>query len=126
MYVCIYENTQYTVEPLSKDSPNKGHHINYFPTKDTFKAPQIDFPIVLILFSPLKSGQPLYSGQISWSQCVLHKEVPLHIYVCTYICIGTSFYWCNPYTYRERACSIYIKYVPFLIDHNIRTYVCTC
>ena len=25
-----------TVEPLLKDSPNKGHHINYLPTKDTF------------------------------------------------------------------------------------------
>ena len=25
-----------TVEPLLKDSLNKGHHINYLPTKDTF------------------------------------------------------------------------------------------
>ena len=38
----------------------------------------MNFPIVLIHFSPLKSGQPLYSGQISWSQCVLYKEVPLY------------------------------------------------
>ena len=44
-----------------------------------FKAPKIDFRILLIHFSPLKSGQPLYSGQISWSQCVLYKEVPLYI-----------------------------------------------
>ena len=29
-------NTGTTVEPLLKDSPNKGHHINYLPTKDTF------------------------------------------------------------------------------------------
>ena len=25
-----------TVEPLLKDSPNKGHYMNYLPTKDTF------------------------------------------------------------------------------------------
>ena len=25
----------YRVEPLLKDSPNKGHHRNYLPTKDT-------------------------------------------------------------------------------------------
>ena len=46
------EEDEYTVEPLLKDSPNKGHHINYLPT--LFKAPKIDFPIVLIHFSPLK------------------------------------------------------------------------
>ena len=27
-----------TVEPLLKDSPNKGHHINYLSTKDTFRG----------------------------------------------------------------------------------------
>ena len=48
------------------------------------KAPKIDFPIVLIHFPPLKSGQPLYSGQISLSQCVFYKEVPL--YVILYRC----------------------------------------
>ena len=41
------------------------------------KAPKLDFPIVLIHFSPLKSGQPLYSVNICWSECVLPKEVPL-------------------------------------------------
>ena len=33
-----YDNDAYnrdTVEPLLKDSPNKGHYINYLPTKDT-------------------------------------------------------------------------------------------
>ena len=30
------KDIKYTVEPLLKDSPNKGHHINYLPTKDTF------------------------------------------------------------------------------------------
>ena len=59
------------------------------PIKDTMytnslqrtlsKAPKIDSPIVLIHFSLLKSGQPLYSGQISWSKCVLYKEVPPYI-----------------------------------------------
>ena len=38
------------------------------------KTPIIDFPIVPIHFSPLKSGQALYSGQINWSQCVLYRE----------------------------------------------------
>ena len=40
----------------------------------------MDFPIVLIHFIPLKSGQPLYSGQITWSQCVLYREVPQYIH----------------------------------------------
>ena len=30
-------------------------------------------------FSPLKSGQPLYSGHNDWSQCVLYEDVPLYI-----------------------------------------------
>ena len=29
-----------TVEPLLKDSPNKGHHRNYLPTKDTLLGPK--------------------------------------------------------------------------------------
>ena len=44
------------------------------------KAPKIDFTIVLIHFSSLKSGQPLYSGQFSWSRCVHYTEVPLYTY----------------------------------------------
>ena len=49
--IIIIINFRYTVEPLLKDSTNKGHHI-YLPTKDTFyiKAPKIDFLIVLIHF----------------------------------------------------------------------------
>ena len=38
----------------------------------------MDFPIVLIHFMPLKSGQPLYSGQNGWLPCVLYEEVPLY------------------------------------------------
>ena len=34
------KNALSTVEPLLKDSPNKGHHINYLPTKDTFLGPK--------------------------------------------------------------------------------------
>ena len=87
-----------TLEPLLKDSPNKGHHINYLPTKTLSKAPIVDFPIVLIHFPPLKSGQPLYSGQICWSQCVLYKEAPLYTYTdygsfhgcCTAPCITNT------------------------------------
>ena len=33
-----------TVEPLLKDSPNKGHHRNYLPTKDTFLGPKNELP----------------------------------------------------------------------------------
>ena len=74
----------HTVEPLLKDTPNKGQHINDLPTKDTlYKVPNVDFPTVLIHFSPLKSGQRLYNGQIRWSQCVLYREVPLYI-LCAY------------------------------------------
>ena len=32
------------------------------PYKGHFEGPNIDFPIVLVHFSPLKSGQPLHSG----------------------------------------------------------------
>ena len=48
----------------------------------TFEGPKMDFSIIFSAntFSPLKSGLPLYSGQIRWSQCVLYREVPLHTY----------------------------------------------
>ena len=60
-------------------NPRKIPAIRYLPMKDTSQAPRIDSPIVLIHFPPLKSGQPLYSGQVSWSQCVLCEEVPLSL-----------------------------------------------
>ena len=66
-----------TVEPLLKDTPNEGHYTNDLPTKDTFGGTKNGLSYGVNTFSPLKSGQPLYSGQISWSQCVLYKEVPL-------------------------------------------------
>ena len=51
---------------------------------------------MLIHFPPLNSGQPLYSGQISWSQCVLYKEAPLYIHKCIdscmYICMCAYFH----------------------------------
>ena len=56
------------------------------------------YPMVVIHFSPLKSGQPLYSGQISWSQCVLYREVSLYIFsglcvcVCVCVCARTGFF----------------------------------
>ena len=71
--VSIVVSAVTTVEPLLKDT------IKTTSLQRTLsKAPKIDFLIVVIHFSPLKSGQPLYSGQISWSQCVLYKEVPLY------------------------------------------------
>ena len=47
-------------------------------------APKIDFPIVLIHFSPLKSGQPLYGGQISWYQRVsfIERFNCIHVHAC--------------------------------------------
>ena len=57
-----------TAESLLKDTPNKGHHRKYLSTKETSEAPKMGYPMVVIHFSSLKSGQPLYSG---WSQCVL-------------------------------------------------------
>ena len=69
------------VDPLLKDSPNKGDTIEITSLQRTLcKASEIDFPIVPILFVPLKSGQPPYSGQITWSQLVLYKEVPLYVH----------------------------------------------
>ena len=55
-----------------------------------FKAPKMGSHIVLIHVLPQTIGQPLYSGQISWSQCVLYKEAYLlyvqvnKIYVLVY------------------------------------------
>ena len=39
------------------------------------------YPMVVIQFSPLKSGQPLYSGQICWSQCILWTDISLTVYI---------------------------------------------
>ena len=58
-------------ESLLKDTPNKGHHRKYLSIRTLLEAPKMVYPImVVILFSSPKSGQPLYSGQISWSQYV--------------------------------------------------------
>ena len=75
----LIEFNNYTVKSLLKDTPNKGHHKKYLSTKDTFGGTKTGYPMVVIrTSSPLKSGQPLYSGQISCSQCVLYTEVSLH------------------------------------------------
>ena len=39
-----------TVEPLLKDSPNKGHHRNYLPTKDTVLGPKNELSYVVNTF----------------------------------------------------------------------------
>ena len=49
----------------TKGHSQKGHHRNYLPKTLLSKVPKVDFRIVLIHFLPLKSGQPIYSGQIS-------------------------------------------------------------
>ena len=38
--------------------------------------------MVQLHFSPLKSGQPLYSGQYGMSQCVLCEEVQCIHVIC--------------------------------------------
>ncbi len=43
-----------------------------------FKVLNVHFPIFLIHFEPLKSGQPLYKGQNDWPQRVVYSEVPLY------------------------------------------------
>ena len=74
----MHIRTYIIVEPLLKDTLNRGHHRKYLSTKDHLEAPEIDYPMFVIHFSPLDGGQPLYSGQISWSQCVLYTEVSLY------------------------------------------------
>ena len=53
------------MEPRLKDSLNKGHHITTSLQRKHSKKPKIEFPIVLIHFSPPNSGQLPYSGQLA-------------------------------------------------------------
>ena len=78
------------MEPLLKDTSNRGHHRKYLSTKDTFGGTKNGLSYCSNAFSPLKSGQPLYSGQISWSQCILYTEVSL--YVCITVCMYVRTY----------------------------------
>ena len=71
---------------------------------------------MLIHFSPLNSGQPLYSGQITWSQCVLNREVPLYMVmicvrarVCVYVCA------CMYYACTEMFCN-HVYIYPYLYE----------
>ena len=105
--MCTRITVHYTMKPLLKDTPEYRVHWNHLPAKDTsrqqnwtfltvvgkipsdFLSQQqldtlqskipivLDIPVVLPHIPPLKSGQPLYNEQISWSQCVLYEEVPL-------------------------------------------------
>ena len=59
----------------------------------------MDCPVVLVHFSLLLSGQPLYSEQMASLNVAIIEEVPLHtctciraskyIYVCTYLYVFT-------------------------------------
>ena len=51
------------MEPLLKDTLNKGHHRKYLSTKDTSGGTKNRLSYGSNTFSPVKSGQPLYSGQ---------------------------------------------------------------
>ena len=102
-----------------------------------FKALKIEFPIVLIHFPPLKSGQPLYSGQISWSQCVLNEEVPLYYYVCmcTHVhmctCLNTVCVFKHlPVQLSMHACVLVCCVCVHVFTHNcvcfVHDYICMC
>ena len=67
------------VEPLLKDIPNKGQHRKYLSTKEHFWRHQKRLSYGPNAFSPLKRGEPIYSGQFGRSQCVLYTEVSLYI-----------------------------------------------
>ena len=56
----------YTVEPLIKDTPRKGHCMLDLSTRDCFKSQNITVHIVSIHQEPPRRGQPLYMGQNSW------------------------------------------------------------
>ena len=111
-----------TVESLLKDTPNKGHHSLQ---RTVLEAPKMGYPMVVIHFSPLKSGQPLYSGQklagpnVSFRQRFhfIHKLLYIRIrtYVQTYI---------HLYIWITSDC---ILFIILLLVHRyvqcIRTYV---
>ena len=102
---------------------------------------------MLIHFPPLKSGQPLYSGQICWSQCALYREVPLyfilrlhslhcvcvHAYVraqtdCEYRFLFTcanvlTHYRCTQSTHGVQFCCLFVcLFVCFLIHSSNKNY----
>ena len=80
--MCIVYMAGRTVESLLKDTLNKGHHRNYLPTKDSLKRQnRLSYSVNACIYIHLKSGQPLYSGQVSWTQYVLCEEFPLCICV---------------------------------------------
>ena len=76
--VCVHYSI--TVEPLLRTLPIKDTIEITSLQRTLCKAPKIDILIVLIHISPLQSGQLLYSGQITGSQFVLYREVPLLLY----------------------------------------------
>ena len=93
-YIC-------TVEPLLKDSPNKGHHRNYLPTKDTLYGTKNRFSYSVNTFITSEEWTtslqwtnylvpmcPLYRGStVQCTQAPLHlPTLPYVQYVRTYIC----------------------------------------
>ena len=57
--LCGLDAIAYTVEPLKKDPPRKGHCIKYLSTMDKTKSPNLSLPINIMRLEPLKRGQPL-------------------------------------------------------------------
>ena len=54
------------------------------------EVPKMVYHMVVIHFSPLKSRQPLYSGQISWSQRVPYTEVSFWLASINSWCVRSS------------------------------------
>ena len=55
---------------------------------------------MLIHLSPLKSGQPLYSGQITWSQIVLYRGSTVFLFECVHLYVCADY----PFTYIWCVC----------------------
>ena len=102
-------------------------HGNYLPTKDTLDTKHI-ISYNINTFSPPKSGLPLYSGQISWSQCVLCEEAPLYRVACfdhTIYTMCPSGIRCYNYTGRPLSQKGYFTGSPVKYIHcTAYTYVC--
>ena len=85
MYVRMCRCLRLCVRTHSPSRLLRTYYVLTYIQSFSFK-PEIDaqvIPVVVIHLSPLKSVQPLYSGQVSWSQCVLYTEISLYVLCAT-------------------------------------------
>ena len=73
--IAPYCRTEY----CNNTTPNTGNHINYLPTKDTFQYTNNRLSYSAnTFFTSEEWTTSLQWTYISWSQCVLEKDVPLY------------------------------------------------